>query len=95
MHPDHYKRFTWVVVARPADWYDHLSQMPEGIPAYILVVRIATILGMAFSIAIGLLLLIGGFVLPSLVAFAAFVPSLATMMYAEKRAALSDPHART
>lgn len=57
--------------------------MPEGVPAYILVVRIATILGMAFSIAIGLLLLIGGFVLPSLVAFALFVPSIATMVYAE------------
>ncbi len=67
--------------------------MPEGIPAYILVVRIGTILGMAFSIAIGLLLLIGGFILPSLVAFAFFVPSIATMIYAEKRAAAS--HAAT
>ncbi|HRC61969.1 MAG: hypothetical protein K1X87_11250 [Dehalococcoidia bacterium] len=68
--------------------------MPEGVPAYILVVRIATILGMAFSIAIGLLLLIGGFVLPSLVAFALFVPSIATMVYAEKRAALAQTNAR-
>jgi uncharacterized membrane protein YphA (DoxX/SURF4 family) len=69
--------------------------MPEGVPAYILVVRIATILGMAFSIAIGLLLLIGGFVLPSLVAFAFFVPSIALMVYAEKRAALTHGAART
>jgi len=68
--------------------------MPEGVPAYILVVRIATILGMAFSIAVGLLLLIGGFVLPSLVAFALFVPSIAAMIYAEKRAAIAHGGAR-
>lgn len=61
--------------------------MPEGVPAYILVVRIATILGMAFSIALGLLFLIGGIIVPALVCFAAFVPSIATMVYAEKRAA--------
>jgi hypothetical protein len=64
--------------------------MPEGIPPYILVVRIGTILGMAFSIAIGLLLLIGGFWLPALIAFAAFLPSIGTMIYAEKRAAATD-----
>ncbi|MEZ4554709.1 MAG: hypothetical protein AB7L91_08540 [Dehalococcoidia bacterium] len=69
--------------------------MPEGVPAYILVVRIATILGMAFSIAIGLLLLIGGFILPSLVAFALFVPSIAAMIYAEKRAALTHARSRS
>ena len=67
--------------------------MPEGIPAYILVVRIGTILGMAFSIAIGLLLLIGGFILPSLVAFAFFVPSIARRAHAVNRAAAS--HAAT
>lgn len=61
--------------------------MPEGVPAYILVVRIATILGMAFSIALGLLFLIGGIIIPALVCFAAFIPSIATMIYAEKRAA--------
>jgi hypothetical protein len=67
-----------------------VKPMPEGIPPYILVVRIGTILGMAFSIAIGLLLLIGGFWLPSLIAFAVFVPSIATMVYAEKRAAATN-----
>ena len=35
---------------------------------------------------IGLLLLIGGWVLPSLVAFAAFLPSFGLMAYAERRA---------
>ena len=42
---------------------------------------------MSFALAIGLLLLLGGLVLPSLVAFAAFVPSLGIMVYAERVAA--------
>lgn len=42
--------------------------------------------------AIGLLFLIGGFFLPSLIAFACFVPSFAVMVYAERRAAAD--HAR-
>ena len=52
-----------------------------------LVARIGSILGMAFSLAIGLLLLIGGLWLPALVAFACFAPSLGVMVYAERRAA--------
>ena len=46
---------------------------------------------MSFSLAIGLLLLIGGFVLPSLVAFAGFLPSLGVMVYAERRATGGAP----
>ena len=65
--------------------------MPDGLPPYVLVARIASILGMSFSVAIGLLLLIGGFVLPSLVAFAGFLPSLGVMVYAERRATGSAP----
>ena len=42
---------------------------------------------MALSIAIGLLLLIGGLILPSLVAFAGFLPAFGIMVYAERRAA--------
>ncbi len=42
---------------------------------------------MALSIAIGLLLLIGGLIVPSLIAFAAFLPSFGIMVYAERRAA--------
>ena len=61
--------------------------MPEGMPAYVLVARIGSILGMAFALAIGLLLLIGGLVLPALVAFAAFAPAFGIMVYAERRAA--------
>ncbi len=61
--------------------------MQENLPPYVLVARIGSILGMSFALAIGLLLLLGGLVLPSLVAFAAFVPSLGIMVYAERVAA--------
>lgn len=61
--------------------------MQEALPPYVLVARIGSILGMSFALAIGLLLLLGGFVLPALVAFAAFVPSFAIMVYAERLAA--------
>jgi hypothetical protein len=42
---------------------------------------------MAFSLAVGLLFLIGGFIVPALLAFAGFLPSLGIMVYAERRAA--------
>ena len=64
--------------------------MQEALPPYVLVVRIGSILGMSFALAIGLLLLLGGFVLPALAAFAAFLPSLGVMVYAERRAARED-----
>lgn len=52
-----------------------------------LVARIGSILGMGFSLAIGLLFLIGGLIAPSLVAFALFVPSFGLMVLVERRAA--------
>jgi hypothetical protein len=67
--------------------------MPEGIPPYVLVARIGSVLGMSFSLAIGLLLLIGGIFLPALIAFACFLPSIGIMIYAEKRAATGKPPA--
>jgi hypothetical protein len=60
--------------------------MPEGLPPYVLVARIGSILGMSFALAIGLLLLIGGIVLPALIAFACFVPSFLLMVLVERRA---------
>ena len=63
------------------------SHMPDGLPPYVLVARIGSILGMSFALAIGLLLLIGGWLLPSLVAFLCFVPSFAIMAFVERRAA--------
>jgi hypothetical protein len=59
------------------------------LPPYVLVARIGSILGMAFALAIGLLLLIGGFILPALLAFAAFLPSFGIMVVAERHAANS------
>jgi len=61
--------------------------MQETLPPYVLVARIGSILGMSFAMAIGLLLLLGGFLVAALVAFAAFAPSFAIMVYAERRAA--------
>ena len=52
-----------------------------------LVARIGTILAMSFALAIGLLLLIGGWFLPSLIAFLCFVPAFGLMAYVERRAA--------
>lgn len=63
--------------------------MPEGIPPYVLVARIGSILGMSFALAIGLLMLIGGWFLWSLVAFAAFVPSFGLMAYVERKASVA------
>lgn len=67
--------------------------MPDGLPPYVLVARIGSILGMAFALAIGLLFLIGGLILPALVAFAAFFPSFGIMVYAERKAAADSARA--
>ena len=63
--------------------------MPEAVPAYVLVARIGSILGMSLSLAIGLLFLIGGFIVPALVAFLMFIPAFAIMLFAERLAASS------
>ena len=63
--------------------------MPEAIPAYVLVARIGSILGMSVSLAIGLLFLIGGFIVPALVSFLMFIPAFAIMLFAERHAASS------
>ena len=67
------------------------SHMPDGPPPYVLVARIGSILGMSFALAIGLLLLIGGWWLPSLVAFLCFIPSFAIMAFVERVAARRAP----
>jgi len=53
----------------------------------VLVARIGSILGMSFALAIGLLLLIGGWWEYSLVAFFCFIPSFGLMAFVERRAA--------
>jgi len=64
-----------------------LHHMPDGLPPYVLVARIGSILGMSFALAIGLLMLIGGWWLPSLAAFFFFIPSFALMAIVERKAA--------
>ena len=61
--------------------------MPDGLPPYVLVARIGSILGMSFALAIGLLLLLGGWLLPALLAFLCFIPAFAVMAFVERRAA--------
>lgn len=58
--------------------------MPDRIPPYVLVVRITSILGMSFSLAIGLLLLIGGWWIPALLALALFAPSFGLLIAIER-----------
>lgn len=58
--------------------------MLNELPPYVLVARIGSILGMSFALSIGLLLLIGGSILPSVVAFAAFVPAFGLMVLVER-----------
>ena len=65
--------------------------MLNGLPPYVLATRIGSILGMSFALSIGLLLLIGGSVVPSLLAFAAFVPAFGLMVLGE-RFAEDHPH---
>lgn len=62
-----------------------LLHMPDGTPPYVLVARISSILGMSFSLAIGLLLLIGGWLLPALLAFLLFAPSIGLLVLVERR----------
>jgi hypothetical protein len=59
--------------------------MPDSTPPYVLVARIGSILGMSFSLAIGLLLLIGGWLLPALLAFILFAPSIGLLVLVERR----------
>ncbi len=61
--------------------------MLTGPPPYVLVARIGSILAMSFALAIGLLLLIGGWLLPSLVAFLCFIPAFGLMAIVERQAA--------
>ena len=60
--------------------------MPDGLPPYVLVARIGSILGMSFALAIGFLFLLAAWWVPALIAFACFIPSFGIMAYVERRA---------
>jgi hypothetical protein len=55
------------------------------------VVRIVSVLGMSFAIASGIFMLLGGWLLPGVLALLAFLPFFAVMRYMEKRALEEDP----
>ena len=59
--------------------------MPTGTPSYILIVRIISVLGMSFSLAIGLLALIGGWLLIATLSFVCFIPSLGLLLIVERK----------
>lgn len=54
------------------------------------VIRIISVLGMALAISSGIFMLLGGWILPALVALAAFLPFFFVMRYMEKRAAAHE-----
>ena len=62
----------------------------EPAPAVLAVIRIISVLGMSFAIALGIFLLLGGWWLTGLVSLAAATPFFAAMRYMETRAAREE-----
>jgi len=60
---------------------------PERATPLLAIVRIVSVLGMSFAIALGLFLLLGAWWWQALVSFAAAVPFFFAMRYMERRAA--------
>jgi hypothetical protein len=70
--------------------YVMAEEEPQGIPEratpLLAIVRIVSVLGMSFGVAVGLFLALGAWWLPSLAAFAFAVPFFFLMRYMEKHA---------
>ena len=60
---------------------------PDRATALLAVIRIVSVLGMSFGIAMGIFLLLGGWWLTALISFLAAAPFFVIMRYMEKRAA--------
>jgi predicted membrane metal-binding protein len=60
-------------------------QEPDRAPPLLAIVRIVSVLGMSFGIAMGIFLLLGAWWLPALIAFASAIPFFVLMRYLEKR----------
>ncbi len=54
------------------------------VPAYVALVRIGAVVGMSTAAAFGLFLIVGGFLLPGLIAVALAVPCFAVMRLVER-----------
>jgi fatty acid desaturase len=59
--------------------------------ALLAVVRIVSVLGMAFAIAWGIFMLLGAWWLPALLSFLAFLPFFFVMRFLERYAAAQGP----
>ncbi|HEY4686499.1 MAG TPA: hypothetical protein VII57_10695 [Dehalococcoidia bacterium] len=62
----------------------------ERAPAILAIVRIVSVLGMSFAIALGIFLLLWAWWLPAIVSLAAAVPFFVVMRYLEKRYARDE-----
>jgi hypothetical protein len=65
---------------------------PDRATAMLAVIRIISVLGMALAISISIFALLGGWLVPSALALAAFFPFFFVMRFMEKRAAAGDQH---
>ena len=62
------------------------QELPERATPLLAVVRIISVLGMAFGVSFGLFLALGFWWIPSLISFASAIPFFFLMRYMEKRA---------
>ena len=67
-----------------------MQQQPDRAPPLLAIVRIVAVLGMSIGVALGIFLLLGGWWLPSAVAFVSAVPFFFVMRFMEKRAARGE-----
>ena len=65
---------------------ENLEEIPERATPLLAVVRIISVLGMAFGISFGLFLALGFWWIPALISFASAVPFFFLMRFMEKKA---------
>ena len=69
---------------------DEPQQAPERATPLLAVVRIISVLGMSFGVAMGLFLALGFWWIPSLIAFASAIPFFFLMRYMEKKSGTEE-----
>ncbi len=62
------------------------EELPERATPLLAIVRIISVLGMAFGVSLGIFLALGFWWIPSLIAFLCAVPFFVLMRYMEKHA---------
>ena len=62
------------------------EELPERATPLLAIVRIISVLGMAFGVSLGIFLALGFWWIPSLIAFVSAVPFFFLMRYMEKNA---------